>query len=51
LSQKPELVGGVRGQDMIKLAVIGTIIFSTLIMILYESTGIGFNVTNFLTIR
>ena len=51
LSQKPELVGGVRGQDMIKLAVIGTIIFSTLMMILFESTGIGFDITEFLTIR
>ena len=51
LSQKPELVGGVRGQDMIKLAVIGSIIFSTLMMILFESTGIGFDITEFLTIR
>ena len=51
LSQKPELVGGVRGQDMIKLAVIFSIVLSTLIMTLYELTGVGFNVTNFLTIR
>ena len=51
LSQKPELGGGVRGQDMIKLAVIGSIIFSTLMMILFESTGIGFDITEFLTIR
>ena len=51
LSQKPELVGGVRGQDMIKLAVIVSIIFSILMMAVYESTGIGFNVTEFLTIR
>ena len=51
LSQKPELVGGVRGQDMIKLTVIASIIFSILMMVLYESTGLGFDVTNFLTIR
>ncbi len=51
LSQKPELVGGVRGQDMIKLAVIASIIFSTLMMTLYDSTGIGFNMIEFLTIR
>ena len=51
LSQKPELVGGVRGQDMIKLTVIASIIFSILMMALYESTGLGFDVTNFLTIR
>ena len=51
LSQKPELVGGVMGQDMIKLAVIVSIILSTLIMTVYDLTGIGFNVTDFLTIR
>ena len=51
LSQKPELVGGIRGQDMIKLTVIASIIFSILMMALYESTGLGFDVTNFLTIR
>ena len=51
LSQKPELVGGVRGQDMIKLTVIASIIFSILMMALYESTGLGFDVINFLTIR
>ena len=51
LSQKPELVGGVMGQDMIKLAVIVSIILSTLIMTIYDLTGIGFNVTDFLTIR
>ena len=51
LSQKPELVGGVRGQDMIKLTVIASIIFSILMMALYESTGLGFDVIKFLTIR
>ena len=51
LSQKPELVGGVRGQDMIKLTVIVSIILSILMMVLYEATGFGFDVINFLTIR
>jgi len=51
LSQKPELVGGVMGQDMIKLAVIVSIILSMVIMTIYDLTGIGFNVTDFLTIR
>ena len=51
LSKKPELVGGVMGQDMIKLAVIISIVVSTLIMTLYDLTGIGFNVIDFLTIR
>ena len=39
------------GQDMIKLAVIISIVVSTLIMTLYDLTGIGFNVIDFLTIR
>ena len=34
LSKKPELIGGVRGQDMIKIAVIVTIIISTGLMVL-----------------
>ena len=51
LSKKPELIGGVRGQDMIKAAVIATIIFSIIIMTLYDNTGIGFDVSQLLTIR
>ena len=51
LSKKPELIGGVRGQDMIKAAVIVTIIFSIIIMTLYDNTGIGFDVSKLLTIR
>ena len=51
LSQKPELIGGVKGQDMIKLAVIAVMVISTMLMILYESTGFGFNISEYLTIR
>tara|TARA_A100001015_G_scaffold317030_1_gene432872 strand:+ start:434 stop:1297 length:864 start_codon:yes stop_codon:yes gene_type:complete len=51
LSQKPELIGGVKGQDMIKLAVIAVMIISTMLMVLYESTGFGFNISEYLTIR
>ena len=51
LSKKPELIGGVRGQDMIKAAVIVTIIFSIIIMTLHDNTGIGFDVSKLLTIR
>ena len=51
LSKKPELIGGVRGQDMIKIAVIVTIIISTGLMVLYGNTGIGFDVSKYLTIR
>ena len=51
LSKKPELMGGVRGQDMIKVAVIATIIISTVLMVIYGNTGIGFDVSKILTIR
>ena len=51
LSKKPELMGGVRGQDMIKVAVIVTIIISTVLMVIYGNTGIGFDVSKILTIR
>jgi hypothetical protein len=51
LSQKPELIGGVKGQDMIKLVIISVIVFSAIIMTIYESTGIGFNIIKYLTIR
>ena len=51
LSQKPELIGGVKGQDMIKLAVIAAMVISTILMVLYESTGFGFNISEYLTIR
>ena len=51
LSKKQELIGGVRGQDMIKIAVIVTIIISTGLMVLYGNTGIGFDVSKYLTIR
>ena len=51
LSQKPELIGGVKGQDMIKVALIAVIIFSTIIMTMYENFGVGFDVIKLLTIR
>ena len=51
LSKKPELIGGVRGQDMIKVAIIVVIILSTIIMTMYENFGIGFNVIELLTVR
>ena len=48
LSQKPELIGGVKGQDMIKLVVISVIVLSAIMMTIFESTGIGFNITEYL---
>ena len=51
LSQKPELIGGVKGQDMIKLVIITAIVISTILMILFETVGVGINISDFLTIR
>ena len=51
LSQKPELIGGVKGQDMIKLVVISVIVICTILMILYETAGVGINISKYLTIR
>lgn len=51
LSKKPELIGGVKGQDMIKLVVISVIVLSALMMTVFESTGFGFNISEYLTIR
>jgi len=51
LSQKPELIGGVRGQDMVKAGVITIIILATLFRFLYEKWGIGFDVVKLLTVQ
>ncbi len=51
LSGKPELVGAVRGQDMIKIAMITLILFSIIVRFLYESWGIGFDIVNVLTVQ
>ncbi len=51
LSKKPELVGGVKGQDMIKAAVITLIVVSVVLRILYETWGIGFDIIKLLTVQ
>lgn len=51
LSQKPELIGGVRGQDMIKIGVMTVIILATVLRFLYETWGIGFDVVKLLTVQ
>ena len=51
LSKKPELVGGVKGQDMIKAAVIMLIVVSVVLRILYETWGIGFDIIKLLTVQ
>ncbi|MFQ6678722.1 MAG: DUF6754 domain-containing protein [Fidelibacterota bacterium] len=51
LSQRPELIGGVRGQDMVKIGVITVIILATLLRFLYETWGVGFDVVKLLTVQ
>lgn len=50
LSQKPELLGIVRGQDYIKLCIIIMIIGGVLLRFLYDINLISFNILDFLTI-
>lgn len=51
LSQKPELIGGVRGQDMVKAAVISVIVAATVLRFLHETWGIGFDIIKLLTVQ
>ena len=51
LSQRPELIGGVKGQDMIKVIAI-TLILGGVVLRFFHDTGmIDFSILEFLTIR
>ena len=50
LSQKPELLGIVKGQDYIKLCIIIMIIGGVLLRLLHDINLINFNVLDFLTV-
>ena len=50
LSQKPELLGIVKGQDYIKLCIIIMIIGGVLLRFLYDISLINFNALDFLTV-
>ncbi len=50
LSQKPDLLGIVKGQDIIKLVMLALIVVGTLIRLLYDLNFIGFNILDFLTL-
>ncbi len=50
LSQKPELLGIVKGQDYIKLCIITIIIGGVILRFLYDISLINFNVLDFLTV-
>jgi len=51
LSRKPELIGVVKGQDMVKLLVIGAIILATVLRFGYDMGWLGWSVLDFLTIQ
>ena len=51
LSQRPELIGGVKGQDMIKLIVIGLILFGVILRFLHDGGMIDFSILEFLTVK
>ena len=51
LSQRPELIGGVKGQDMIKMIVIGFILFGVILRFLHDGGMIDFSILEFLTVK
>ena len=51
LSEKPELVGGVKGQDMIKLVIIALIVGGVLLRLLFDLHLINLDILNILTVR
>jgi len=44
LSKKPELLGSIKGQDIVKLLVMATMVFSVLLNGLYQAGWIGFDI-------
>ena len=51
LSQRPELIGGVKGQDMIKVMVIVLILGGVLLRLLNDTGLIDFSILQFLTVK
>ena len=51
LSEKPELVGGVKGQDMIKLVIIALIVGGVLLRLLFDLKLINLDILSILTVR
>tara|TARA_X000001036_G_C20221938_1_gene620172 strand:- start:312 stop:629 length:318 start_codon:yes stop_codon:yes gene_type:complete len=51
LSEKPELVGGVKGQDMIKLIIISLIVGGVFLRLLFDIGIIELNIMDILTVR
>ena len=51
LSQRPELIGGVKGQDMIKVIVITLILGGVILRFFHYMGMIDFSILEFLTVR
>ena len=51
LSQKPELLGGLKGQDMLKAFVTAAILFSLFLRVFSDLGWISWNVIDFLTVQ
>lgn len=51
LSQKPELIGGVKGQDMIKAGIITVIFLATILRFINDVWGIGPDILKILTVQ
>jgi len=51
LSQRPELIGGVKGQDMIKVIVITLILGGVILRFFHDMGMIDFSILEFLTVR
>jgi len=51
LSQRPELIGGVKGQDMIKAGVITTIFIAIILRFINDIWGVGPDILQILTVQ
>ncbi len=51
LSQKPELLGGIKGQDMLKAGITIAIILAVFLQLFYDLGWISWSVINFLTVQ
>ncbi|MBT6159941.1 MAG: hypothetical protein HOH91_08415 [Candidatus Marinimicrobia bacterium] len=51
LSQKPELLGGIKGQDMLKAMIVGVILIGSALRVFHDFGWISWDFVNFLTVQ
>jgi hypothetical protein len=51
LSQKPELIGGVKGMVMLKVAIVVSILLAVLLRFIHAKEWIDFDIMQFLTVQ